>query len=60
MAPVDLPSMQELSFRLTEAVHKGPLEIKAVLVLPWPERELRCEIIKRLCGLRTVLLPDDL
>ena len=60
MAPVDLPSTQELSFRLTESVHKGPLEIKAVLVLPWPERELRCEIIKRLCGLRTTLMPDDL
>jgi hypothetical protein len=59
MAEVELPATKELSFRLTEALHKGPLEIKAVLVLPWPERELRCEILKRLCGLRTTMMHED-
>ena len=59
MAPVDMPATREIALRLAAAVYKGPLEVKAVLVLPWPEREFRCEALKRLCGFRTTLMPED-
>ena len=51
LAPVDLPAAKELAFRLTHPMPEGPLEIGGLLVLPWPEREFRCELIKALCGL---------
>ena len=51
MTPVDLPAVTELTYRLTYPLPEGPLEIGAVLVLPWPEREFRCDLIKALCGL---------
>lgn len=60
MAVVELGETKEIRYRLTEPLRKGPLEIEAVLVVPWPDRELRCEMMMRLCGLRTLLMPDEL
>ena len=51
LAPVELPPAKELAYRLAFPLPEGPMEIGAVLVLPWPEREFRCELIKALCGL---------
>lgn len=51
MTPVDLPAVTELTYRLTYPLPEGPLEIGALLVLPWPERAFRCDLIKALCGL---------
>ena len=51
LAPVELPDVKELTYRLTYPMPEGAIEIGAVLVLPWPEREFRCDLIKALCGL---------
>ena len=51
LAPVDLPTAKELVCRLVHPMPEGPLEVGGLLVLPWPGREFRCELIKALCGL---------
>ena len=48
---VDLPDCCELRFRLASPVKEGEVELGGVLLIPWPDRDTRADLIKRLCSL---------